>query len=403
MTATPMAIVFHLGSQAGRFGGTVSYNLQTNTVTFTPNQDFQGAASFNYSATDGQVATTGTVNVAVVAPFTAEGLFTSSQTPAVLSDPDPAQVNLGVKFVALEAGSIAGLKYYRGTGDTGTHTGSLWSSTGQLLATATFAAETASGWQTVNFSSPVTIAPNTTYVASYHSNGHYAATGDYFGSIYTNGSLATPGPAAGVYAYGAGNLFPTSTSNANYWVDVLFVSSGAPVAVNDSGFTTSQGTALNISNTTLLANDRDPNGDPLSIVDVVPGVGGIPTYNAQTGTVTFTPNTGFIGAATFTYQITDGTNAPASASVNLTVLPPSSTAAVVRLLGHAGNPFRSGSEQHQPRREVPRHRGGRDHGSQVLQGGGRHRHSRRVVVDQRPGPFSLAQPSRTSPPAAGST
>ena len=148
--------------------------------------------------------------MAVVAPFTAEGLFTSSQTPAVLSDPDPAQVNLGVKFVASEAGSIAGLKYYRGTGDTGTHTGSLWSSTGQLLATATFAAETASGWQTVYFSSPVTIAPNTTYVASYHSNGHYAATGDYFGAIYTNGSLATPGPAAGVYTYGAGNLFPTS-------------------------------------------------------------------------------------------------------------------------------------------------------------------------------------------------
>ena len=311
---------------SGAVGGTVSYNLQTNTVTFNPTPGYVGSASFNYSATDGQDVTSGTVNVAVVTPFTAEGLFTSSQTPAVLSDPDPAQVNLGVKFVALEAGSIAGLKYYRGAGDTGTHTGSLWSSTGELLATATFAAETASGWQTVNFSSPVTITPNTTYVASYHSNGHYAATGDYFGSIYTNDSLATPGPAAGVYAYGAGNLFPTSTSNANYWVDVLFVSSGAPVAVNDSGFTTSQGTVLNISNTTLLANDTDPNSDPLSIVDVVPGVGGIPTYNAQTGMVTFAPNTGFIGAATFTYQITDGTNDPASASVNLTVLPPPTTA-----------------------------------------------------------------------------
>ena len=57
-----------------------------------------------------------------------------------------------MKFVASEAGWIAGLEYYRGTGDLGTHTGSLWSSTGQLLATATFAAETASGWQTVYFS-----------------------------------------------------------------------------------------------------------------------------------------------------------------------------------------------------------------------------------------------------------
>jgi Ca2+-binding RTX toxin-like protein len=318
--------VLSVSGVGGAVGGTVSYNAQTNTATFIPTQDFQGAASFNYSATDGQVATTGTVNVAVVAPFMAEGLFTSSQTPDVLSDPDPAQVNLGVKFVASEAGSIAGLEYYRGTGDTGTHTGSLWSSTGQLLATATFAAETASGWQTVNFSSPVTIAPDTTYVASYHSNGHYAATGNYFGAIYTNGSLATAGPAASVYTYGAGNLFPTNTSNANYWVDVLFVSSGAPVAVNDSGFTTPQGTALEIPTATLLANDRDPNNDPLSFVNVVRGVGGSPTYNAQTGKVTFAPDPGFIGAATFTYQITDGTNDPASASVNLTVLPPASTA-----------------------------------------------------------------------------
>ena len=310
----------------GAVGGTVSYNFQTNTVTFVPELGFQGQASFTYSASDGQEAATGTVNVAVVEPFTAEGLFTSAQTPAVLSDPDSAQVNLGVKFVASEAGSIAGLTYYRGTGDTGTHTGSLWSSAGQLLATATFAAETASGWQTVYFSGPVTIAPNATYVASYHSNGHYAATGDYFGATYTNGSLATPGPAAGVYTYGAGNLFPTTMSNANYWVDVLFVSSGAPIAVNDSGFTTSQGTALGIPVATLLANDRDPNNDPLSIVNVAPDVGGTPSYNAQTGTVTFAPNPGFIGAATFTYQITDGTNDPASASVSLTVLPLPTTA-----------------------------------------------------------------------------
>ena len=215
-------------------------------------------------------------------------------------------------------------------------------------------------------------------------------------------SLATPGPAAGVYAYGAGNLFPTSTSNANYWVDVLFVSSGAPVAVNDSGFTTSQGTALNISNTTLLANDTDPNSDPLSIVDVVPGVGGIPTYNAQTGTVTFTPNTGFIGAATFTYQITDGTNAPASASVNLTVLPPSSTQQLfnysdtpaifadpdpnsinlgVKFLASEGGAITG----------LKYYKGAGDNGTHV------------GSLWSSTGTLSLAQPSRTSPPAAGST
>ena len=325
--------------------------------------------------------------MAVVAPFTAEGLFTSSQTPAVLSDPDPAQVNLGVKFVASEAGSIAGLEYYRGTGDTGTHTGSLWSSTGQLLATATFAAETASGWQTVYFSSPVTIAPNTTYVASYHSNGHYAATGDYFGAIYDpNGSLATSGPAAGVYTYGAGNLFPTSTSNANYWVDVLFVSSGAPIAVNDSGFTTPQGTALD--DLCYDAARKRQGSEQRSALDrrcrarrwwhphlQCPDWHGDvhAEYWLHRGRDLHLPDYG-------RHQRSGvGLRQPHCPAAFL-------DPAVVRLLGHAGNPFRSRSEQRQPRREVPRHRGGRDHGSQVLQGGGRHRHSRRVVVDQRRDP-----------------
>jgi hypothetical protein len=53
--------------------------------------------------------------------------------------------------------------------------GNLWSSTGTLLATATFTGETGSGWQQVNFATPVTISANTIYVASYHANnGHYS-------------------------------------------------------------------------------------------------------------------------------------------------------------------------------------------------------------------------------------
>ena len=38
---------------------------------------------------------------------------------------------------------------------------------GTLLASATFSNETASGWQQVNFSSPVSITAGTTYIASY--------------------------------------------------------------------------------------------------------------------------------------------------------------------------------------------------------------------------------------------
>ena len=158
----------------------------------------------------------------MVTPFTVS-LFSSSDTPAILSNSDTSQVNLGVRFTSSSAGTITGIKYYKGANDTGTHTGSLWSSTGTLLATATFTNETASGWQTVTFSNPVAIAAGTTYVASYHSNGRYASTSNYFTTARVNGPLTAPAGNNGVYTYGTGNLFPTSTFGAaNYWVDVIF-------------------------------------------------------------------------------------------------------------------------------------------------------------------------------------
>ncbi|MEQ1731745.1 MAG: DUF4082 domain-containing protein, partial [Vicinamibacterales bacterium] len=303
------------------------WNAQTGTVSFTPTLGYVGAANFNYQITDGNNdPVSANVSLTVLPGPSSKQLFAFTDTPAILNDPDPAGVNLGVKLVASEAGSITGLKYYKGVGDIGTHVGSLWSSTGTLLASATYTNESASGWQYVSFSAPVAITAGATYVASYHSNGHYAATGNFFGSTYTNGPLSTPGAGAGVYAYAAGNLFPTATSNANYWVDVLFTPSGAPIAVKDTGFTTTQGAPLAIGAASLLANDTDPTNDILSILGVTPGIGGTPVFIAQTNTVTFTPTPGFVGNASFTYQNTDGPNASVPAVVELTVLPPAATA-----------------------------------------------------------------------------
>ncbi|MCA1466256.1 DUF4082 domain-containing protein, partial [Bradyrhizobium sp. NBAIM18] len=81
-------------------------------------------------------------------------------------------VEVGVKFTASVNGTITGLRFYKGSLNTGPHIADLWSSTGTLLATATFTNETASGWQQVNFSTPVAITAGTTYVASYHTNGN---------------------------------------------------------------------------------------------------------------------------------------------------------------------------------------------------------------------------------------
>ena len=134
-----------------------------------------------------------------------------------------------MKFRADVDGRVTGLRFYKGSGNTGTHVGHLWTRTGTLLATATFTNESATGWQQVNLSTPVSITANTTYVASYHApNGRYAVNEDYFGPT---GVDSPPLHALrdgvdggnGVYGYGPSGTFPTGVYRTeNYWVDVVF-------------------------------------------------------------------------------------------------------------------------------------------------------------------------------------
>ncbi|MFK4577978.1 DUF4082 domain-containing protein [Bradyrhizobium ottawaense] len=310
----------------------LTFNATTRTFSGTPTSADVGTVSVKATATDlGSLSASETFNIAVSTTPSTVSLFSTSDTPSVLSDSDTSQVNLGVRFASSAVGTITGIKYYKSANDTGTHTGSLWSSTGTLLATATFTNETSSGWQTVTFSSPVSITPGTTYIASFHSNGRYADTPSYFTTAHANGPLTASASNNGVYTYGTGNLFPTSTFNAtNYWVDVVFSNSGGgtnqpPIANNDTGFNATKDVALSISGTSLLANDTDPNGDALTITGVSGAVNGTASFNAQNNTVTFSPASGYTGPASFNYAISDGRGGTASATASVTVRAPSST------------------------------------------------------------------------------
>ncbi|SFO57975.1 VCBS repeat-containing protein [Bradyrhizobium sp. Ghvi] len=310
----------------------LTFNGSTRTFSGTPTSANVGTLSVKTSVTDlGGLSSSETFNVTVSTAPTTVSLFSNSDTPATLSDSDASQVNLGVRFSSSAAGTITGIKYYKSANDTGTHTASLWSSTGTLLASATFTNETTSGWQTVTFSSPVSISAGTTYVASFHSNGHYTDTASYFTTAHTNGPLTAPSSNNGVYTYGTSNLFPTSTFNAtNYWVDVVFSSSSSgtnqpPIANNDSGFDATQGVPLSISGASLLANDTDPNGDQLTITGVSGAVNGTVSFSAQNNTVTFTAPNNYTGPASFNYAISDGRGGTASASVAVTVHAPSAS------------------------------------------------------------------------------
>ena len=134
---------------------------------------------------------------------------------------------MGMTFLSDVPGYITGLRFYKSSQNIGKHIGYLWTSSGILLASVTFTNESASGWQQANFSAPVAINANTSYVISYWANkGHYADDAGFFATTgVTNQMLYAPpdGQYGSNGSYNASNAFPGGASGAtNYWVDVVF-------------------------------------------------------------------------------------------------------------------------------------------------------------------------------------
>jgi hypothetical protein len=226
--------------------GAVSYDAATRTATFSPSAALAPSTTYTISARGGSsdprvkdivgnaMAATFTSTFTTAAPVSCPCSIwdPTNASPAIADTGDGNAVELGLKFRAEADGFISGIRYYKSAGNTGTHLANLWSASGGLLASTTFIGETSSGWQEATFSTPVAITANTVYVASYHTNsGHYSVTGGYFASAGVDTpplhALANTASANGVFLYGATG-FPTGTYNAtNYWVDVVFNTTGA--------------------------------------------------------------------------------------------------------------------------------------------------------------------------------
>lgn len=228
-------------------------------------------------------------------------IFGAGQTPTVASENDTDAVELGVKFRADQAGFITGVRFYKGTGNTGTHTGSLWTAAGARLATVTFTGETATGWQQAMFASPVAVTANTTYVASYYAPvGRYAAdTGFFTSSAVVNSPLTalqtgTDG-GNGVYRYGTGGGFPTSTYQAtNYWVDVVYETSGVdttrPTVTDRSPAVGATGVPTSGTVVSATFSESVVAGSPVvTLANGGTAIAGATSYADTTRTVTFTP------------------------------------------------------------------------------------------------------------------
>jgi hypothetical protein len=306
--------------------GSVSYNAATKTATFTPTSALAYSTTYVLTVVGGTggvqdlagnalAANTFSSFTTVAAPSPNSTLWSASAVPTTADGGDARSIELGVKFTASANGYVTGVEFYKATANTGTHTGSLWSATGQLLATGTFTNETSNGWQTLVFSTPVAVTAGTTYVASYHTNvGHYSLNRPYFNAPYTSGMLTVP-TSGGVYIYG-NSAFPTNSYMAtNYWVDVQFTTiapvdttSPTVISVTPAGAATNVATNSSVNVTFSEAlSVASVTSETIQLRDANNNVvAGAVSYNASNGTATFTPTSALANSMTYLLTVVGG-------------------------------------------------------------------------------------------------
>src|SRR6185436_3878501 len=134
---------------------TVSYNAATLTATLTPTAALATSTVYTVTVhggtTDPRIKNSSGAALAadVVWSFTtaapASGascpcsIWSAAAAPAAPQQFDASAVELGVRFQSDRAGYITALRFFKGAGNNGTHVGSLWSASGTLLGSVTFA------------------------------------------------------------------------------------------------------------------------------------------------------------------------------------------------------------------------------------------------------------------------
>jgi len=222
-----------LSDGATQVSASVSYDALTRTVTLTPTTSLALSKTYTVTVLGGANGVKDLSSNALLTNFAATlttraneqvfQLFSILDVPEIVDIGIDIPLNMGVTFYADVDGSVTGLRFYKSQLNLGVHTASIWSSSGVLLASATFTNETASGWQQVNFSTPVAIIAGQSYIASYFaSQGHTSITPDYFVEGRDSGPLHVL-PEGGVFNFNPVNSVPTESIDAgNPWVDVLF-------------------------------------------------------------------------------------------------------------------------------------------------------------------------------------
>ena len=133
-----------------------------------------------------------------------------------------------------------------------------------------------------------------------------------------------------IFTYTVADVGGAVSNPAKVTVIVLPVgpANNAPLANSDSAIIPKNSPATTVN---VLANDMDPDQDPLMVIGVSKPTNGTTAVGSGGSNVIYTPTTGFTGVNTFVYTISDGRGGNASTSITITVVnsPPTADPQVI--------------------------------------------------------------------------
>jgi hypothetical protein len=318
--------------------------VNAGLITYTPEPDFAGTDLFTYTVSDGSGETaTATVNVTITAlndqpVAVADSGTTAEDTPLVLTvvandtdaDGDTLTVSdLGAPAHGTAALDAAQITYTPALDFAGTDSFSYTISDGN------------GGHATGTVSVSVTAAEDAPVAADDAASGPEDAAividvvandRDPDGGSVQVQSLTQPAHGTVTVAAGGGSVSYSpaldfaGTDRFTYTVSdgtgesapatvtvTITPLNDQPVAADDAA-TTAEDTPLVIG---AVANDGDPDGDPLTVTAV-----GTPAHGTAglDGGVTYTPGANFSGIDSFTYTVADGNGGTATGTIQVTVL-----------------------------------------------------------------------------------
>ncbi|MDT4955327.1 MAG: hypothetical protein QOJ02_3465 [Acidobacteriota bacterium] len=325
--------------------GTIA--LISGQVTYTPDHNYNGPASFDYQVCDNGTPTAlcgnGTVNITVTSVndnpnAVNDSAITDEDTPVTIdviandTDEDggtPALDSVGnstngsvsvangkaVFSPDLNFHGVGGFSYVVRDGQGGTATGNVTVTINPVNDAPVANADSA----TTDEDTAVAIdaRANDTDVDGDGLSITNATNGAHGTVAVVNGSAVyTPaenyhGPDNFTYTVSDGH---GGSAQGAVSVTVNSVNDN-PVAVNDSA-TTAEDNAVTID---AVANDTDVDGDPLTLTSVSNANGG--TVSIVDGKAVFNPNHNYNGSGTFTYTAGDGHGGEATATVTVTITP----------------------------------------------------------------------------------